>query len=105
MLELRKDFAKIIGQLDITNIKNQLESTFNKKIGDVEQRLTDQERALSNQFNDLMKSAEIQLQKAVDQKIHESQNEFARVVDLKIQDTAKTIGNGIDSQLKFAKEN
>ena len=84
MLELRKDFAKIIAQLDITNIKNQLESTFNKKIGDVEQRLTDQERALSNQFNDLMKSAEIQLQKAVDQKIHESQNEFARVVDLKI---------------------
>ena len=84
MLELRKDFAKIIAQLDITNIKNQLESTFNKKIGDVEQRLTDQERALSNQFNDLMKSAEIQLQKAVDQKIHESQNEFARLVDLKI---------------------
>ena len=84
MLELRKDFSKIIAQLDITNIKNQLESTFNKKIGDVEQRLTDQERALSNQFNDLMKSAEIQLQKAVDQKIHESQNEFARVVDLKI---------------------
>ena len=84
MLELRKDFSKIIAQLDITNIKNQLESTFNKKIGDLEQRLTDQERALSNQFNDLMKSAEIQLQKAVDQKIHESQNEFARVVDLKI---------------------
>ena len=59
MLELRKDFAKIIAQLDITNIKNQLENAFNKKIGDVEQRLTDQERALSNQFNDLMKSAEI----------------------------------------------
>ena len=41
----------------------------------------------------------------VDQKIHESQNEFARVVDLKIQDTAKIIGNNIDSQIKFAKEN
>ena len=66
ILELRKDFAKIIAQLDITNIKNQLELTFGKKIGDVEQRLSDQERALSNQFNDLMKNAEIQLQKAVD---------------------------------------
>jgi len=32
MLELRKDFAKIIAQLDITNIKNQLENTFNKKL-------------------------------------------------------------------------
>ena len=36
ILELRKDFAKIIAQLDITNIKNQLELTFGKKIGDVE---------------------------------------------------------------------
>ena len=36
ILELRKDFSKIIAQLDITNIKNQLESTFNKRINDVE---------------------------------------------------------------------
>ena len=41
ILELRKDFAKIIAQLDVTTIKRELEATFGKKILDVETRLSD----------------------------------------------------------------
>ncbi len=53
--ELRNDFAKVVSQLDSSQMMRELEESFGRKIKTVEQALVDQERNLSNTFDGLIR--------------------------------------------------
>ena len=58
MGELRNDFAKAMSQLNISQMRRELEESFGRKIKNVEQALVDQERSLMGTFDTLIRQAD-----------------------------------------------
>ena len=87
LTELRNDFAKVVSQLNISQMRRELEDSFGRKIRNVEQALVDQERSLMNTFDSLIRQADTQINKQVGEAIKNANEEAAQQVDVKIADT------------------